>query len=114
MFGTTPLTLKLRPGNSYDLTFTRAGYATVTRHYKFDGHGPQILRVSLKKIPEVHKAPAPRGGAQAGAAHQLEEERFLFALTPLRASGGAPLGAVRRRIRREQEPQHLDRGQAVP
>jgi serine/threonine protein kinase len=59
LFGTTPLTLKLRPGNSYDLTFTRAGYATVTRHYKFDGHGPQILRVSLKKVPEVHKAPAP-------------------------------------------------------
>ncbi|HEX3901851.1 MAG TPA: serine/threonine-protein kinase [Polyangia bacterium] len=58
LFGTTPLTLKLRPGNSYDLTFTRPGYATVTRHYKFDGHGPQILRVSLKKIPEPHKAAA--------------------------------------------------------
>jgi hypothetical protein len=41
------------------LTFTRPGYATVTRHYKFDGHGPQILRVSLKKIPEPHKAAAP-------------------------------------------------------
>jgi eukaryotic-like serine/threonine-protein kinase len=59
VFGTTPLTLKLRPGNSYDLTFTRAGYTTVTRHYKFDGHGPQILHVSLKKAPEVHKAPTP-------------------------------------------------------
>jgi eukaryotic-like serine/threonine-protein kinase len=59
VFGTTPLTLKLRPGNSYDLTFTRAGYTTVTRHYKFDAHGPQVLRVSLKKVPEVHKAPTP-------------------------------------------------------
>ncbi|HSY39817.1 MAG TPA: serine/threonine-protein kinase, partial [Polyangia bacterium] len=58
-FGTTPLTLKLRPGNSYDLTFSRSGYAPVTRHYKPDGHGPQTLRVSLKKIPEAKKAPAP-------------------------------------------------------
>ncbi len=58
-FGTTPLTLKLRPGNSYDLTFTRAGYAPVTRHYKPEGHGPQTLRVSLKKIPEPKKVLAP-------------------------------------------------------
>ena len=58
-FGTTPLTLKLRPGNSYDLTFSRAGYAPVTRHYKPETHGPQTLRVSLKKIPEAKKAPAP-------------------------------------------------------
>ena len=58
-FGTTPLTLKLRPGNSYDLTFSRAGYAPVTRHYKPDGHGPQTLRVSLKKLPEPKKTPAP-------------------------------------------------------
>ena len=58
-FGTTPLTLKLRPGNSYDLTFSRAGYAPVTRRYKPEGHGPQTLRVSLKKIPESKKIPAP-------------------------------------------------------
>src|SRR5579871_231411 len=58
-FGTTPLTLKLRPGNTYDLTFTHAGYTPITRHYKFDGHGPHLLRVNLKKVPEVHRAPAP-------------------------------------------------------
>jgi len=57
-FGTTPLTLKLRPGNSYELTFTRSGYAAVTRHYKPDGQGPQTFRVSLKKLPEAKKAPA--------------------------------------------------------
>jgi serine/threonine-protein kinase len=62
-FGTTPLTLKLRPGNSYDLTFSRAGYAPVTRHYKPEGHGPQTLRVSLKKIPEAKKVPAPAPAA---------------------------------------------------
>ena len=58
-FGTTPVTLKLRPGNSYDLTFTRPGYASVTRHYKPDGQGPQTFRVSLKKIPEAKKPTAP-------------------------------------------------------
>jgi eukaryotic-like serine/threonine-protein kinase len=58
-FGTTPLTLKLRPGNSYDLTFTRAGYAPVTRHYKPDEQGPHTFRVSLKKLPEAKKPPAP-------------------------------------------------------
>ena len=58
-FGTTPLTLKLRPGNSYDLTFSRSGYLPVTRHYKPEGHGPQTLRVSLKRAPEAKKTPAP-------------------------------------------------------
>ncbi len=57
-FGTTPLTLKLRPGNSYDLTFSRPGYASVTRHYRPEGQGPQTFRVSLKRLPEPRK-PAP-------------------------------------------------------
>ena len=67
-FGTTPLTLRLRPGNSYDLTFTRSGYAAVTRHYKLEAHGPQMLRVSLKKLPEAHKATAPTPTAPKPAA----------------------------------------------
>jgi serine/threonine protein kinase len=61
-FGTTPVTLRLHPGSSYDLTFTKSGYAPLQRHYRFDGHGPQILRVSLKRAPEPHRAaaaPAP-------------------------------------------------------
>jgi tRNA A-37 threonylcarbamoyl transferase component Bud32 len=60
VFGTTPLTLKLRPGNSYDLTFTRAGYAPLSRRYHFEASAPQTLHVTLKKLPEPpHKAPAP-------------------------------------------------------
>jgi len=64
-FGTTPVTLRLRPGSSYDLTFTKTGYAPLLRHYRFDGHGPQLLRVSLKRAPEPHRpaatpAPAPK------------------------------------------------------
>jgi eukaryotic-like serine/threonine-protein kinase len=76
-FGTTPLTLKLRPGNSYDLTFTRAGYTTVTRHYKFDEHGPQILHVSLKKAPEVHKAPTPATTAPKPAPPPAKKNGFF-------------------------------------
>jgi serine/threonine-protein kinase len=60
VFGTTPLTLKLRPGNSYEFTFTKPGYASVVRKYRFDGDEPQTLRVTLKKTPEPpHKAAPP-------------------------------------------------------
>ena len=57
-FGTTPLTLKLRPGNAYELTFSHPGYAPVSRHYRFEAFAPQTLHVSLKKLPDPHK-PAP-------------------------------------------------------
>jgi len=57
-FGTTPLTLKLRPGNSYEFTFTKAGYAPLVRRYRFDADEAQTLRVTLKKVPEPKK-PAP-------------------------------------------------------
>jgi eukaryotic-like serine/threonine-protein kinase len=66
-FGTTPVTLRLRPGSSYDLTFTKPGYASLVRHYRFDGHGPQILRVSLKKAPEPHRAAEPHKPASGSA-----------------------------------------------
>jgi hypothetical protein len=59
VFGTTPLTLKLRPGNSYELTFTKAGYAPVTRRYRFDEQQSQTLRVTLKKLADAKKPVAP-------------------------------------------------------
>ena len=58
-FGTTPVTLRLHPGNNYDLTFTKAGYTPVVRHYRADAHGPQLLRVALKKAPERKPSPPP-------------------------------------------------------
>jgi serine/threonine protein kinase len=63
-FGTTPLTLKLRPGNSYEFTFTKAGYAPLTRRYHLDGAEPQILRVTLKKAPPPPKPAAPAPAAK--------------------------------------------------
>ena len=59
VFGTTPLTLKLRPGNSYEFTFTKAGYTPLVRRYRFDAEEGQTLRVTLKKMPEPAKKPAP-------------------------------------------------------
>jgi hypothetical protein len=67
-FGSTPLTLKLRPGSSYEFTFTKAGYVSLSRRYRFEAEAPQTLRVTLKKEPEPpHKAasappPAPPRG----------------------------------------------------
>jgi serine/threonine-protein kinase len=58
VFGTTPVKVKLRPGSSYEFTFTKIGYVTLSRHYKFDGDAPQMLRVTLKKAPEPPKKPA--------------------------------------------------------
>jgi eukaryotic-like serine/threonine-protein kinase len=64
VLGTTPLTLKLRPGNSYDLTFTKPGYAPLSRKYRFDSEEPQTLRVTLKKsAPEPHKPTPPAPAA---------------------------------------------------
>jgi serine/threonine protein kinase len=63
VFGKTPITLKLRPGNSYELTFTRAGYAPLSRHYRFDDYAPQTLHITLKKAGDAHKPPAPAAPA---------------------------------------------------
>ena len=60
VLGTTPLTLKLRPGNVYELTFTKAGYLPVTQRYRFDAEEPQMLRVALAKKPEVAPKPAAK------------------------------------------------------
>jgi serine/threonine-protein kinase len=59
-YGTTPQPAKLAPGTTYDLTFTKTGYAPATKKYvaPASGKGPQTLRVSLKKLPEPKK-PAP-------------------------------------------------------
>jgi hypothetical protein len=59
VFGSTPLTLKLRPGNSYEFTFTKAGYLSQSRRYRFDAEAPQSLRVTLKKAPEPPRKAAP-------------------------------------------------------
>jgi eukaryotic-like serine/threonine-protein kinase len=70
-FGTTPLTLKLRPGNSYELTFSHAGYAPLSRHYRFEAYAPQTLHVTLKKNPDAHKpAPVPTAPKPAPPAAQ--------------------------------------------
>jgi len=65
VFGTTPVTVKLRPGNSYEFTFTKAGYAPLVRRYRFDEDEAQTLRVTLKKTPEPKKPTASASPAKA-------------------------------------------------
>jgi len=68
VFGTTPLTVKLRPGSSYDFTFSKPGYVSLSRKFRFEGDDPQSLRVTLKKAAvDTHKpaatAPPPKPAA---------------------------------------------------
>jgi serine/threonine protein kinase len=66
-YGTTPQAVKLVPGSTYELTFTKAGYAPATKRYVAPAatKGAQTFRVSLKKLPEPPKksvearAPSP-------------------------------------------------------
>jgi serine/threonine protein kinase len=62
VYGTTPQPVKLTPGTSYDLTFTKAGYLPASKKYVAPSatKGPQTLRVSLKKAVEPKKAPPPQ------------------------------------------------------
>jgi hypothetical protein len=75
VFGTTPLTLKLRPGNSYELTFNKAGYAPLSRRYHFDEREPQTLRVTLKKAPEPRRAAPSAPAAAAKPAPPAKPEK---------------------------------------
>jgi serine/threonine protein kinase len=65
VYGTTPQPAKLAPGTTYELTFTKTGYAPASRKYVAPStrKGPQTVRVSLKKLPEpkkeTKKAPPP-------------------------------------------------------
>jgi eukaryotic-like serine/threonine-protein kinase len=56
-FGTTPLALKLRRGNSYELTFTKAGYVPVTKVYRVTA-ATRSIHMALKRAPAAHPAPA--------------------------------------------------------
>jgi hypothetical protein len=58
-FGTTPQAVKLTAGNTYELTFTKAGYLPASKRYRPPATGPQTVRVTLKKAAEPAKKPAP-------------------------------------------------------
>ncbi len=102
VFGTTPLTVKLRPGNSYEFTFTKAGYAPLVRRYRFDEDEAQTLRVTLKKAPEPKKptASAVAGqGSVAAAARAAQEAGLLHEVAARARSAGLRLIQRRRSSR---------------
>jgi hypothetical protein len=80
VFGTTPLTLKLRPGNSYEFTFTKAGYTSASRRFRFDSEEPQTLRVTLKRsAPEPKKSSAPAPVAKTAPPPPPPPKKGFFA-----------------------------------
>jgi serine/threonine-protein kinase len=79
-FGTTPLSLKLRPGSSYEFTFSKPGYVSLSRKYHFDSEEPQTLRVTLKKAAvDTHKAAAPAAPPKPAAPPPPPPKKGFFA-----------------------------------
>jgi serine/threonine-protein kinase len=64
-YGTTPVSVKLRPGHQYLLTLTKPGYAPATTHYLVEPVDSQTVQLSLKKVGETKRATAtaPPAGA---------------------------------------------------
>ena len=60
-FGATPLSLKLRPGNSYELTFEKPGYVADTKVYRISSQ-THTIKVSLKRAKATPQA-APAAAA---------------------------------------------------
>jgi hypothetical protein len=62
-YGTTPLSIKLAPGYTYELNFNKAGYAPLSKRYTAGSRAGQSVRVTLTKLPEppkkVEPEPAP-------------------------------------------------------
>jgi serine/threonine-protein kinase len=59
-FGATPLSLKLRPGNSYELTFAKPGYVADTKVYRVSSQ-TRTIKVSLKRA-RAAAPPTPAAG----------------------------------------------------
>ncbi len=58
-YGSTPLTVMLRPGHRYRLTLTKPGFAPTTTHYYVEVVDSQTVQVALKKMGETKGRTAP-------------------------------------------------------
>jgi serine/threonine protein kinase len=72
-FGSTPLSLKLRPGNSYEITFAKTGYLPNTKVYRVSAQ-THAIAVTLKRAKPVG-AVAPRPAAPPPAAPESTESK---------------------------------------
>lgn len=55
VFGRAPVSLRFRPGITYELTFVKKGYQTTTKRFTVTGRKNQSISASLKKKPEPKK-----------------------------------------------------------
>jgi hypothetical protein len=51
VIGRTPLSIRFKPGSTYELTFVKAGYATTRRPLQVRPGKSGSLSVALKKLP---------------------------------------------------------------
>ncbi|MGA7744419.1 MAG: serine/threonine-protein kinase [Polyangia bacterium] len=56
VFGRSPLNLRFRPGITYQLTFVKKGYETVSRRFTVSGRKNQKVIIALKKKPAPKKS----------------------------------------------------------
>ena len=70
-YGTTPVSVMLRPGHRYVLTLTKAGYVPATTRYYVEPVDLQTVQIALKKTNEPEKAasatPPPAAPLPKGA-----------------------------------------------
>jgi serine/threonine protein kinase len=57
-YGTTPVTVRLRPGHTYVLTLAKPGFAPSITRYFVESNAGQSVHVTLKKTGELKKAAA--------------------------------------------------------
>lgn len=51
VLGRTPLAIRFKPGNIYELTLVKSGYVTNTRRVAVSTGKPQSISVAMKKVP---------------------------------------------------------------
>src|SRR6185369_7447388 len=76
-FGATPIALKLRPGNDYELTFEKPGYVASTKTYRITSQ-TRTIAITLKKskpAPAAAAHPPATTAAPAGAAGESAESK---------------------------------------
>lgn len=95
--GRTPLTLRLRPGKTHDITLTKPGYETATRKLSVEADSGRRLDVELKALyGEIEIASEPAGaeirvdGKSAGTTPDTLKLTALEHEIEIRRDGFAP------------------------
>lgn len=56
VLGRTPIAIKFKPGNTYELTFVKSGYVTHSRRLAVGNGKPKSVSVAMKKAPAARRS----------------------------------------------------------